>query len=342
MNIAIYGAGAMGTVLGAYITKAGHQIDLINRNKDHVAALKSQGAKIIGTIEFTQKVSAFTPDEMTKEYDIILLMTKQRHNKEIVEFLKKFLKESGILCTLQNGIPEPAIAEIIGPNRTVGATMSWGASFHGHGVAELTTIPSKETLTFQVGEYGHVNQILLHHILTLLGTMGHVELKDNLIGARWAKLIINSAFSGLSVVTGATFGELAKNRFSRKIALELIKECIEVGRAANIKIEPIQGKNIEKLMHYKNIFKKTFSYYLLPYAMRKHKAIKSSMLRDLQNKRKTEIDSINGVVVSYGKQCKYPTPLNNVVLSVVHKIEEKKLQPSWDNLSYFAPKHSKK
>jgi 2-dehydropantoate 2-reductase len=342
MNIAIYGAGAMGTVLGAYITKAGHQIDLINRNKEHINALQSHGAKIIGTTEFTQKVTAFTPDEMIKQYDIIFLMTKQRYNKEIVGFLQKHLKESGILCTLQNGIPEPDIAEIIGPNRTVGGTMSWGASFHGHGVAELTTIPSQETLTFQVGEYGHVNQILLNHIVTLLNTMGNVELKKNLIGARWAKLIINSAFSGLSVVTGATFGELAKNRFSRKIALELIKECIEVGHAAQIKIEPIQGKNIDKLMNYKNFLKKTFSYYLLPYAMRKHKAIKSSMLRDLQNNRKTEIDSINGVVVSYGKQCKYPTPLNNVVLSVVHNIEEKKLQPSWDNLSYFTSKKSKK
>ena len=56
MNVAIYGAGGMGTILGAYITKAGYDIDLINRNKDHVSMLNKEGAKIIGKIEFIQKV----------------------------------------------------------------------------------------------------------------------------------------------------------------------------------------------------------------------------------------------------------------------------------------------
>ena len=58
MKCAIYGAGAMGTVLGAYIARAGVEIDLINRNENHISALKQDGAKIIGTTEFTQKVNA--------------------------------------------------------------------------------------------------------------------------------------------------------------------------------------------------------------------------------------------------------------------------------------------
>jgi len=332
MKTAIYGAGAMGTVLGAYITKAGHKVDLINRNKEHVEALNKDGATIKGTIDINQKVLAMRPEDMTEEYDIILLMTKQRHNKEIVTFLKDHLKSNGILCTLQNGIPEPSIADIIGPDRTVGGTMSWGASFHGKGVVELTTIPSRETLSFQLGEYGHVNQILLHHTVKLLSSMGKVELKSNLIGLRWSKLIINSAFSGLSVVTGETFGQLAKNFKSRKIALEIIKECIDTANKANIKLEPIQGKDIEQLMNYNNPIKKAFSFFLLPIAMRKHKAIRSSMLRDLKNNRSTEIDAINGVVVSYGEKYNFPTPLNKRIVEVVHQIENKEFPPSWDNL----------
>ena len=76
MKVAIYGAGAMGTVLGAYIAKAGVDIDLINRNEKHVVALKEKGAHIIGTVDFTQKVNALLPSEMSEKYDIILLMTK--------------------------------------------------------------------------------------------------------------------------------------------------------------------------------------------------------------------------------------------------------------------------
>ncbi len=67
MNIAIFGAGGMGTILGAYISKAGYDIDLINRNKEHVEALKKDGAKIIGKITFTQKVTALLPKEISKK-----------------------------------------------------------------------------------------------------------------------------------------------------------------------------------------------------------------------------------------------------------------------------------
>ena len=147
MNCAIYGAGAMGTVLGAYIARAGRDIDLINRNREHVAALKEKGAHIVGTVDFTQKVNALLPEEMTKKYDIILLMTKQRMNGEIVAFLKDYLKVAGAHCTCQNGLPEPKIAEIIGQDRTLGCAIAWGAAFRGKGVSELTSEPAALTLS---------------------------------------------------------------------------------------------------------------------------------------------------------------------------------------------------
>ncbi|MBR2061130.1 MAG: NAD(P)-binding domain-containing protein, partial [Tidjanibacter sp.] len=102
MRVAIYGAGSLGTILGAYISKAGEKIELINRNKAHVEALQSQGAKVVGTVEFTQPVVAYTPAEMSGEYDIIFLMTKQQHNAEVVEMLKGFLAADGVLVTFQN------------------------------------------------------------------------------------------------------------------------------------------------------------------------------------------------------------------------------------------------
>ena len=83
MRTAIYGAGSLGTILGAFINKAGMPIDLINRNKAHVEALNSNGASVTGTMQFNQKVNAYTPDMMSGEYDIIFLMTKQQNNKEV-------------------------------------------------------------------------------------------------------------------------------------------------------------------------------------------------------------------------------------------------------------------
>lgn len=336
MHIAIYGAGAMGTVLGAFITKAGYQIDLINRNKEHVVGLQNNGATITGTLNMVQPVHAILPEEMTKQYDIILLMTKQRYNEDIVSFLQPYLASDGVICTLQNGIPEPLIASIIGPDRTIGATMSWGASFHGKGVVELTTAPSRDTLTFSIGSYGNVNQDKFDTIVKLLETMGKVTIEDNFIGARWSKLLINAAYSGLSVITGMSFGALNKCFISRGYALSIIKECIDVANAADITIEPLQGKDVVKLLDYSNWFKRQFAFFLLPIAMRKHKNIRSSMLRDLERGYPTEIDAINGVVSNYGKQVGVPTPLNDRIISITHQIERGELHSQKENLRFLS------
>lgn len=106
MRIAIYGAGSLGTILEAYISKGGVPIELINRNKAHVAALKEKGAQVIGTVQFTQQVVAYAPEEMNGTYDIIFLMTKQQHNAEVVDMLKDYLAADGVLVTFQNGLPE--------------------------------------------------------------------------------------------------------------------------------------------------------------------------------------------------------------------------------------------
>lgn len=335
MKVAIYGAGSMGTILGAYITKAGYEIDLINRNKNHIDALKKDGAKIIGKINFTQKVNALLPEEMNKKYDIILLMTKQKYNKEIVEFLKAFLSDKGVICTMQNGLPEVSVSEVIGKDKTIGCTMSWGATLHGNGVSELTSEATRDTLTFSIGKYGKNDDELFNYIVELLNTMGDVKIENNFIGARWAKLLINASFSGLSVVTNATFGEINKNKKARLLALKVIKECIDVAKKADIIIEPLQGKDVVKLMDYNNKLKRAFSLFILPIAMKKHKNIKSSMLRDLNHGRKTEIDAINGVVCNYGDKVNLQTPVNDKIVEIVSRIENGELKPEWKNIELF-------
>ena len=97
MKVAIYGAGAMGTVLGALLTKSGVTVDLITRNRAHADQLKKQGATVICTAEnkvLQTPVSALTPEEMTEKYDVVFLMTKQRENVEIATFLKDKLTEN--------------------------------------------------------------------------------------------------------------------------------------------------------------------------------------------------------------------------------------------------------
>ncbi|MBN1500540.1 MAG: ketopantoate reductase family protein [Spirochaetes bacterium] len=334
MKTAIWGAGALGTVLGAYLSKNNIDIDLISRNKLHIQALKLNGAKITGTVEMTVPVKAFLPEEVAGKYDIVFLMTKQTENTATVKSILPFLNADGIICTMQNGIPEISVAEIIGEKRTFGCAIEWGATLKDPGDSELTSNP--DSISFSTGSFSKVadkNKLL--EIKRILELMGPVNIEENFMGARWAKLIVNSSFSGMSAVTGLTFGEAAKNRNSRICIQKIIKECIDVAHAAGIKVEPIQGKDICKLLDYKNKFKQKFVYMILPMAIRKHKLLKASMLQDLEKGRKCEIDSINGIVSEYGRKKNIPTPYNDMVIKIIHEIEEGKYTPELKNLQLF-------
>lgn len=333
MRIAIYGAGSLGTILGAYISKAGVAIELINRNKAHVEALRAKGAQVVGTVQFVQPVVAYTPDEMTGQYDILFLMTKQQNNPEVVGMLKDYLAPDGVLVTFQNGLPEVQIAGILGEERVLGCTVAWGATMQSPGICELTSEP--DALSFSLGAISPCRNRHFDKVKELLQLMGSVDVEENFLGTRWSKLLINASFSGMSAVLGCTFGEAAKPRASRRLVQALIKECIDVCQAGGIRIEPVQGKDIVKLLNYTNPVKKAFSYFIIPIAIRKHSKLKASMLQDLEKGKLTEVDAINGAVSEYGRKVGCPTPVNDRVVAVIHSIEQGKLSPGLDNLRQF-------
>ena len=170
----------------------------------------------------------------------------------------------------------------------------------------------------------------------LLEKMGPVDVDENFIGTRWSKLLINAAFSGMSTVLGCTFGEAAGPKDSRRIVQRIIKECIDVCDASGIRIEPVQGKDIVKLLDYRNSFKKAVSFFIIPIAIRKHALLKASMLQDIERGKKTEVDSINGAVCAQGRKVGVPTPCNDKVVEIIHLIENGNLKADRSNLSLFA------
>ncbi len=333
MRCAIYGAGSLGTVLGAYLTKNGVPVELVNRNKAHIEALRRNGAQISGTVEMTVPVNAVFPDEMVGPYDVIFLMTKQLHNPEVVTFLKPMLSDEGVIVTLQNGIPEPGIAEIIGEEHTVGCVVEWGATLAEPGKCVLTSEP--DSLSFHMGGMRGITDEKLGEVKALLEKMCPVNIETNLIGARWSKLLINATFSGLGTALGGTFGDVSGKKLPRKVAVRCMKECIDVGRASGATFAPVQGKDITKLFYYKGALKRTFSELLVPIAMKKHVNIVPSMLQDIRNGKPCEIGAINGVVSEFGRKFNVPTPINDRIAEVVRKEESGELKPDPSNIRFF-------
>ena len=247
--------------------------------------------------------------------------------------LKEYLTTDGVLVTFQNGLPEVQIASILGEERVLGCTVAWGATLQSPGVCELTSAP--DALSFSLGAISNQRNKHFDKVKELLEKMGTVDVEENFIGTRWSKLLINAAFSGMSAVLGCTFGEAAQPRASRRIVQALIKECIDVCHAGNIRIEPVQGKDIVKLLNYTNPLKRAFSFFIIPIAIRKHAKLKASMLQDLEKGKLTEVDAINGAVSEYGRRVGCPTPMNDRVVEIIHKIERGELTPSFENLKLF-------
>ncbi len=330
---AIYGAGSLGTVLGAYIAKNGGEADLINRNKEHVAILNEKGAKITGTVEMTVPVKAITPDMMEGKYDVIILLTKQLFNKDVVTFLKDYLSENGVIVTLQNGIPEPGIAEIIGENHTMGCAVEWGAALIEPGVCELTSEP--DSLSFHMGKMNGITDEQFREVKELLELMCPVHEEPNLMGARWSKLLINATFSGLGTVAGGVFGDVSEDKLGKQVAIRCMKECIDVGHAAGVTFAPVQGKNIVGLFYYKGALKRAFGTLLLPVAMKKHRLIEPSMLQDLKKGKPCEIDAINGVVCDFGRKYGVKTPVNDRIVEIIKKIQAGEMKADKINFKLF-------
>ena len=333
MRYAIYGAGSLGTVLGAYLSRAGVPVELVNHNQAHVDALNEKGAVISGTVQMTVPVRAILPEQMEGPYNVVFLMTKQLSNREVVTFLKPLLAPTGVIVTLQNGLPEPGIQEIAGSGHVMGCVVEWGATMEGPGRVSLTSSP--DSLSFHMGRMEGITDEQFSTVKTLLEKMCPVHTEENLMGARWSKLLINATFSGLGTALGGTFGDVSENKAVRPLAVRCMKECMDVARAAGITFAPVQGKDITKLFGYRTPLKRAFAQALLPIAMKKHREIVPSMLQDIRRNKPCEIDSINGVVCAWGRKYGVPTPINDRIVEVVKKEEQGALVPKPENISLF-------
>ena len=335
MKIGILGCGAIGTVMGAYMTYNGCDVDLIDSYEDHVNALNEKGAHIIGTVDFTVPVKAIKPEQMTGIYDVIFLLTKQTANDAVLPGLLEHLGPNSTVCTLQNGVPEPYVASYVGENRTVGGTVLWGATFIQPGVSELTQDLSRNDHLFEIGEMDGSMGPRIKEVARILGYMGAAKITDSLMASRWGKLINNACMSGMSAACGATFGEVLDNPYARACLSYIGKEVNDCCQAAGYKLPILLHEQSPETLDLKDqaMFDDNQRMFLTMYS--DMRAAKASMLQDLEKGKQTEVKMINGFVCQAGDKYGIDTPFNDKVVEIVTKIENKQLPLSMKNVELF-------
>lgn len=329
MRVALMGVGSIGTIMGAFIYKNGGEITLIDANKEHVDALNQYGATVTGKIEVNVSVKAITPDKMDGIYDIVFYLVKQTYNNSAFSQLLPYLSENSVICTLQNGVPEIAVSEVVGAKRTVGGTVGWGATWLEPGKSMLTS--PFDIMTFSVGEIDGSITDRIKKIKEILDLVCDTEIVSNLMGSRWTKLLINATFSGMSVALGCTYGDVLDNPRALKCAKHIANETIRVAEAQGIIMEEFQGHDLTKFKFdtKEQMQNNTSMYYEV---FRPHRALKASMLQDIEKGRKCEIDAINGIISKKGIELGIKTPVNDKLVEIVKKMEEGELPISISNL----------
>ncbi len=328
-RIALFGAGATGTIMGSLIAKAGLDITLVGRNEEHVRALQERGAKITGGLDLRIPVKAVLTRKLRGSFDLIIYAVKSTADQEALPKVARHLRESSVVLTTQNGVPEETVASYVGSDRTLGGTIAWTAETKGPGVVCLVGDP--KNMMYRIGELDGSITPRLREVQEVLGNAGTVELAENLAGMRWTKLLINVSMSGLSAALGCTFGEILDDEKAIDTALALTLEVFQTAHKLGVRIEQIHGTSAEHFLALAQTDKEA-ARGAIRSLFSAQRAGKPSMLQDLEKGRLTEVESINGYLSRKSREANVPAPVNDSVVDIIRGIQEGRFKLTMKNL----------
>ena len=329
MRIALVGAGAMGTIIGALIARGGEDIVLVDVNEPHVKALNEKGARITGHMDITVPVKAVMPDGMEGNYDLVIYLVKTTYDDKALPEILPFIGDGSMVITLQNGVPEERVAAVVGRERTLGGAIGWGATFIGPGVSELTYDPVE--MTYDIGEMDGSLSERIKAVKGVLDLAASAEISDNLVGTRWVKLMVNVSMSGLSTALDCTYGDILDNDKASLAAITIIVETLKTSRALGITMQPIKGVDPNILLDVFKQGEETSLGAFRTFFERSREQV-ALMLQDLRKGIPCEVETLNGYLEAKSAEAGVPTPVNDKVAQIIRGIEGGEYPLSFDNL----------
>ncbi len=326
--VVIWGAGAIGGTLGAYWTRAGHDVLLVDREAEHVAAMNRDGLLIEGPVEeFRQAVRAVTPDEVRGTYRRIVLAVKAHHTEEATRGLAPHLDADGYVLSAQNGLNELSIAGIVGERRTMGCFVNFGADYLAPG-----RILRGNRAAVVVGELDGATTPRVEAMHTLLREFEpDAVLTDDIWGYLWGKLGYGALLFATALTNESIADALASERH-RPVYAALGREVMTVAARRGVRPRGFNGfdpdafaagneagiaRSIDAMVAFNRGSAKSHS----------------GIWRDLAvRKRRTEVDAQIGIIAGIGRELGVPMPALERLVALIHAIEEGERPLAWSTL----------
>lgn len=328
-TILIWGAGAIGGTLGAYLARAGEDVLLVDVVEPHVDAMNRDGLLIEGPVEtFRQSVRAQTPAQVEGQYRRIILAVKAHHTRDAVQALQDHLAADGSVLSAQNGLNELTIAEEIGAERTIGCFVNFGADW-----LEPGKILFGNRAAVAVGSLdGQVTDVVrdYHRLLSIFEP--NAVLTDNIWGYLWGKL----GYGSLLFATALTNASMSDNLASERhfpVYHRLGREVMAVAKARGVRPLGFNGFEPDAFMPEADETAARRSVADMAEFNRHTAKTHSGIWRDLAvRKRKTEVDAQIAIIASLGKEAGIPTPSIDRLVELIHDIEDGRREQSWSTL----------
>ncbi len=335
-TILIWGAGAIGGILGAYFARAGHPVHMVDIVEDHVIAMRENGLRIEGPVEeFTQRLPADTPATLTGQYRRVILAVKAHHTQAALEMLLPHLTDDGYVVSAQNGLNERLIATRIGAARTLGCFVNFGADWLDAG-----RILYGNRAAVALGELDGTDSDRLRemHALFSLVEPGTVA-TDNIWGYLWGKMGYGSLLFA-TALTPASMSDAMDPAATRVVFAKLGAEVMQLAAAERVRPLGFNGFDPEAFRTGDAAGINTAIDAMVAHN-RKTAKTHSGIYRDLAvRKRKTEVDAQIGVLVEIGKAHAIPTPALAMLCDLIHDIEDGKRPQSTGLLDLMVPQCS--
>ena len=335
MTITLYGAGAIGGITGARLARAGHDVLLVDKAVDHVAAMNARGLTIEareGTV--TIPVRAITPDALGTGLELVLLAVKSQDTPAALDVLAPRLATDGAIVSLQNGLNEELIARAVGGERTVGCLVNWAADWQAPG---RILFGGEGALV--LGELDGRLSERVQRLAKLLDVVAPTRMSDNVLGYTWSKHVYGALLVATALVDAHVYEVVERSPAVQQMLVALVAENMAVAERAGIRLEPFDEYAPADYIAAArgDVGARARAMASIATHYRAATKTKTGIWRDLAvRKRKTEVGALLGATVARARAFGLAMPLTGRLIELIEELEMGRRRMAWANLDELA------
>jgi 2-dehydropantoate 2-reductase len=330
-KIAVLGTGANGATIAADLTRAGHDVVLIDQWPAHVEAMRARGVtQVMREETLVTKVRAYHLCDVctfTSQFDVVLLSCKAYDTRWHSQLIERYLKADGLLAGVQNGMTIDAVTDVVGVHRSIGTVIEISSTMFDPGVVRRDSPPDRSW--FAVGATGTETRGRESEVAALLSDVGRTEVVDDIRSTKWMKLVSNATTLVTTAILGLPMLEAMNFPGMREFMIRSGQEALEAGLLQGYEILPIFGLRPQDVSDREHLVEKLLDTLMTGFVLPE---TTTTVLQDWMKNRRSEVDDLNGTVVNKLQGLGRDAPANRAVVQIGHQIERAEIRPSTKNM----------